>query len=153
VALDPTNGQSVPVRGRAFIGGRTYAGTATGSPPVLALQKWVIADSNGKPIVNPDWWRTRNRWDWASRHGERSRLPGRLAADEGQRVRVRGRQRRRSHLHETFPANRQIRIRCTTAVRSTKGKSLGRQALGSATVGPDTLSPKSRSRRRRTATP
>src|SRR5882672_2032884 len=53
LAVDPTRGQTVPVVGRAFIGGKTYAGAAVGAPPELPFQQWVTLDTNGKPIVNP----------------------------------------------------------------------------------------------------
>ena len=43
--------------------------------------------------------------------------------------------------HETFPTNRQIKIRATIAVRSKGGRNLASQVLGATTVGPDTIPP------------
>ena len=40
-AMNPQTGLVIPLTGRAFVGGRTYAGTPTGSPPTLPLQTWV----------------------------------------------------------------------------------------------------------------
>ena len=47
VSVDPGSGLTSPVPGRAFIGGRTYAGG--GSP--LELQTWVALDEGGNAVA------------------------------------------------------------------------------------------------------
>ena len=42
VATDPLTGVTTPIRGRGFIGGKTYAGTPVGTPLTLPLQQWEI---------------------------------------------------------------------------------------------------------------
>src|SRR5262249_17510254 len=51
IAVDPSSGTTVPVVGRAFIGGKTYSGAASGVPPKLKLQQWVHFDKNAQVLV------------------------------------------------------------------------------------------------------
>ena len=50
-ATDPITQQTTSVRGRVFLGGYTYGGTASGSPLQLEWQQWIDLDGNGKPIA------------------------------------------------------------------------------------------------------
>lgn len=52
LAFDPVTGSRTQVSGRAFIGGYTYAGTPTGNPPTLPLQRW-FTDVGGLLVANP----------------------------------------------------------------------------------------------------
>ena len=52
VAVDPSDGTATDVAGRAFINGKTYAGTPEGSPLRVPLQEWVARDG-GATVVNP----------------------------------------------------------------------------------------------------
>ena len=139
LAFDPGTGTSIPIQGRAFIGGRTYAGTPSGSPAALPFQQWVTTDSSGN-VVAAD---VDGAFPGVGFPGTQSTtsFPGAdklvqdnvfvfIADDDGD-----------LSQHDTFPSNRQITIRITQAVTDTKGTALARQALGSTTVGPDNLLP------------
>src|SRR5690606_18126238 len=52
IALDPDTGTTTPVSGRAFINGKTYAGTPTGTPLRTPLQEWLLRDG-GATAANP----------------------------------------------------------------------------------------------------
>ena len=41
VGIDSLTGSITPIKGRAFVGGMTYAGQAIGSPALLPLQSWI----------------------------------------------------------------------------------------------------------------
>jgi len=147
LAIDPSNGQSVPVTGRAFVGGKTYAGNA-GSGSTLPLQQWVELDPSGKPTPTS----VDNDVSGSSGFGVPDGLgfpgtesnfafPGsnKLVSDrvfvfvvdtDGDLT-----------THERFPINRQIRLRATTALRAANGRPLLRQVVASATVGVDTIPP------------
>lgn len=142
-AFDPAGGTSVPILGRAFVDGKTYAGPALGSPPQLELQTWLTRDpSSGLPIVNPT---IDNNLDGVP---DGLGFPGTQSVFEGANQLVSpntfvfvidGDADLRSH--EAFPSARQIRIQIATSVRSTSGKPLVAQALVSTTVGSDLLQP------------
>ncbi|HVS09038.1 MAG TPA: beta-propeller fold lactonase family protein [Planctomycetota bacterium] len=139
LAFDPSTGQSVPVKGRAFVGGKTYAGTATGTPPLLPLQQWVGLDANGKPIAldvggafpGLGFPGTQSTAGFTGANKLASPRTFVFVVDSDGDLTT----------HETFPLNRQIRIRATTAMKAQNGESLKRSVLGSATVGVDTLAP------------
>jgi hypothetical protein len=139
VALDPASGESTNIPGRAFVNGFTYAGAATGNPPLLPLQHWVQLDATtGLPVVldvdgafpgtgfpgspgseftgSADLISPRTIVFVADTDGDLSTL-------------------------DMFPANREIKMRITTSVRSANGQPLRRQALAATTVGPDALRP------------
>jgi len=144
LAIDPATGQSVPVVGRAFIGGRTYAGTATGTPPVLEYQQWVTLDAAGKPLANagidnnqdtvPDGLGFPGTESASGFPGANKLVSARafvFVVDTDGDLRT----------HEAFPLNRQIRLRATTAVGASNGNLLLKQVVASATVGADTVPP------------
>ena len=144
LAIDPASGTSVPIVGRAFIGGRTYAGVATGSPPRLEFQDWVTLDANGKPVANPLYDNDQNGVaDGLGFPGTES-----FSAFQGAAKLVSDRTfvfvvdtDNDLTTHETFPLNRQIRLRATTALGAANGNLLLRQVVASATVGVDTVPP------------
>jgi len=135
-ALDPVAGTTVPIKGRAFVNGRTYAGDPTGDPMRVPLQKWIELVDGVPTPVEVD--------------GETPGLgfPGTQGGFAGMDqliapntfvfvVDTDG----DLNTHERFPAGEQIRMQITTAVRSDAGRSLQEQALASTTVGPDTVPP------------
>lgn len=140
VALDPVTGQSLPVPARVFVNGFTYAGAAAGSPPVVPLQHWVqINATTGLPEA----------LDIGGGLFPGAAFPGCpgfeftgmaslisprtivfVADGDGDLATL-----------DAFPANREIKMRISTAVRATNGKYLKRQALACTTVGADGLRP------------
>ncbi len=145
VGIDPVSGSSIPVKGRAFIGGQTYSGAATGSPPQLQLQPWVTAGLGGVPIANPavdndndgipDGLGFPGTQDNTSFQGENVlALPQTfvfVADTDGDLT-----------THETFPAGLQIKLKATRAVTGAGGIALRNQAVASTTVGPDVIPPR-----------
>lgn len=147
IAVDPSSGQTVPVVGRAFIGGRTYAGTSSGVPPKLPLQRWVHYDkASGTLVADP-----------VDEDGNPNTSPtfpgigfpgvGQVGYPDAEKL-----VSKRTFVFvvdtngdmsssEKFNANRQIRLRATTALRGENGNSLIHQVLASGTVGPDILPP------------
>lgn len=149
ISVDPATNTSSLVRGRGFVGGRTYSNkidpaSAPGAPQLL-LESWVLGDVNGKPIANnsippvppgllPPGVGFPGTQSAAAFNGATTLLKNStfvfVADTDGDLSTL-----------ETFPANRQLRIQATTAVRSVTDRPLIRSALGSTTVGPDTIRP------------
>lgn len=135
IAIDPSSGVSVPIKGRAFVGGKTYAGTATGG--VYELQTWV-KNQNGKPVALD----VNGATPGLGFPGTESSTPftgANVLCSPRTFVFVVDDDGDLSGTHETFPTNRQIRIVATTSVRAKDGSAFAQQAVGSTTVGPDTL--------------
>ena len=134
LAFDPSTGFSAPVQGRAFVGGRTFTGSV--NDPTSG-QLWVTP--NGAGGVTPvDVDGSTPGLGFPSYNGAGSLVADNVftfVADTDGDL----------STFETFPANRQISMRVSTAVRDTTGDFLARSALGSSTVGPDTLCPELRS--------
>ncbi|MEM6568132.1 MAG: beta-propeller fold lactonase family protein [Planctomycetota bacterium] len=145
--INPVNGVSLPADGRAFLGGKTLVGPATGSPPALQLVQYV--EQNIDP-VDPRYGQLRPVLDEAGLplFPEAEGFPGVLAfvpnattllsdntitfvADLDNDLTT----------FETFPSNVQIRFRVTTALRAQNGERLESQVLASATVDLDVLPP------------
>lgn len=143
IAHDPSTGAATLVHGRAFVGGRTYAGLPSGNPPMLSLQHWFSA-VNGLLVPSPSIDNDQN--SVPDGLGFPGTLPGtqfhgdELLADPNVFVFVPDAD---GDLltYETFPAQREIKLRISTAVRSQGGDFLSRRALACATVGVDTLRP------------
>ncbi len=133
-SLEPISGTSLPIVGRVFVGGFTYAGLPTGSPPQLELQQWVSFDeATGRliPLVP-----------------EAEGFPGVATPVDNPRELVDPRTivfvpDSDSNLSsfEVFPSNVSIRFRVTTALRATNGRALADPVLASTTVGEDRLTP------------
>ncbi len=137
LAVDSSTGQSLPVAGRSFIGGKTF-GPDPANPGALKLQKWVGLDSSGKPVA-----KTIN-----------GALPGLGFPGTESTAFAGGSQLLATSTfvfvvdgdgdlttHESFPTGRQILLRATTAVLAKSGDQLAQPVLGSATVGSDDLAP------------
>jgi hypothetical protein len=144
LAVDPSTGQSTPVVGRAFVGGRTYAGVPAGSAATLQLQMWVVPGAGGLPMANnsvdnnadgvPDGLGFPGTQSTPAFPGAASLVSDRtfvFVPDADGDLRT----------HERFPTNRQIRLRATTAVASIYGRQLIRQVVASSTVGVDLVRP------------
>ena len=138
IAVDPITGESLPVRGRAFIDGWTLSKLPSGSPPTLQLERWVALDPNGKPFAV---------------EAEDGSLPGLgfpgtqgdfqgsgdlinpntfvfVADDEGDLA-----------MFDSFPADREIRFTISTSLRAANGKNVSNKVLACTTVGEDFLGP------------
>ncbi|MCA8981101.1 MAG: hypothetical protein H6831_13185 [Planctomycetes bacterium] len=141
VALDPATGNAVQVAGRAFINGKTYAGTPTGTPQRVPLQQWVARDA-GATVVNTS---IDNDLDGIpdgqgfpgtdGEFGGASSLLGEnvfvFVADSDGKL----------STHETFPAGRELRLVISTEVYAASGQQLAQQAKACSTVGPDVVTP------------
>lgn len=138
VELDPSTGQTTPITGRAFIGGKTYAGAPVGNPPELELQQWVQLDGSGKPVAL-DIGGSQPGLGFPGTQSATYPSGPKLLSDNTFVFVVDS--DNDLTTFETFPVNRQIRLQATTAVRFKGGKSLASQVVGNATVGDDTLSP------------
>lgn len=143
LAFDPGTNTSIPVKGRAFVGGRTFAGAATGTPPVLSEQQWVKLDPDTGNLVptsiDNDGDGTPDGLGFPGTENGPFAGAAQLVANNEFVFVVDSDGDLRTH--ETFPTGRQIKISVGTSVRDTNGKFLSRSALGSTTVGPDTLLP------------
>ena len=136
--VNSTTGEVTPIRGRAFVGGRTFGPTLSPTTPgELALETWVVRAPTGELSA-------------ATIGGEQPGLgfPGTETSFAGDSVLIEP-----STLvfvvdsdndlstHETFPSGVQILMRITTGVRSARGRSLPNQGLASSTVGQDLVVP------------
>jgi hypothetical protein len=140
VALDPASGQSEEIPVRVFVNGYTYAGTPPADDPDhLPLQHWVDIDSaTGAPEALDV--------DGATPGAGFPGTPGYEFSGSSALVNARtvvfvADSDGNLTTPEVFPANREIKMRITTSVRSTGGAPLVRQALAATTVGADTLQP------------
>lgn len=136
VALDPTTGNTEPVVGRYFVNGETYAGTIQGTPPALPLVRWVELDDNGKPVAV----------DLGGGQFPGEGFPGTQSDFTGSTSLIRPDtlvfvvdSDNNLATHEAFPANRQIRMKITEAVRDSAGAPLIRPALATGTLGTDAI--------------
>jgi hypothetical protein len=145
VGLDATTGAITPVQARAFINGFTYGNSVVpdSDPPTLPFEHWVglnedtgrpealeVDDADGNPTLPG------------------ANFPGALHDFTGAEKLISPRtivfvadSNGDLNDDETFPTNRELRLRVTTAVRSVQGKFMQRQATVTFTVGPDVLRP------------
>jgi hypothetical protein len=139
LALDPATGTAVPVQGRAFIGGVTFAGSDPEIPGRLAQQRWVRAGPGGNPVAA----KVAGAFPGRGFPGTESVLAfegARSLTDPSTFVFVADTDGDLS-THETFPAGRQIKLRASLAVTSKAGRNLVQQVLASCTVGSDSTAP------------
>ncbi|MDG2144378.1 MAG: beta-propeller fold lactonase family protein [Planctomycetota bacterium] len=139
-ATDPVTQQTTAVRGRVFINGFTYAGTPSGSPPLLEYQQWVALDGAGNVTVLPVNGTETPGFGFPGTEGiaafaeaEKIVSPNSIlfVVDSDEDL----------ETHETFPAGQQISMRITNGVRASSGKALLDAGLASSTVGADTIVP------------
>ncbi len=143
LALDPTSGESTPIPGRAFIGGRTYAGIDPNTPGRLLFERWVELDVNGKPIAGSVDLDGNGIPDGKGFPGTESTIgftgAAKLVSDNAFVFVVDS--DGDLSTHERFPTDRQVRLRATTALRAVNQNQLLRQVVASATVGADGITP------------
>jgi len=132
VAIDPLGGTAIPVAGRAFVHGKTYAGKLDQNGR-FELQRWVQLDATGKPeAVLPE---------GLGFPGTEDNFQGsELLVGKNSLVFIPDTDGDLS-THETFPEGFEIRMRITTAILARNGKNLEHQVLACTTVGPDLITP------------
>ncbi|MFT5155056.1 MAG: hypothetical protein ACI841_005066 [Planctomycetota bacterium] len=166
VAIDPISGDTIPVRGRAFVNGYTYALPLdpNASIPTLTLQRWVevLGSQTAFPRISARRVDSRgsdfseNDADHADTAQPGLGFPGSeqgasfqgaidlVGSDTLVFVVDSDNDLSGATSYETFPLDVQIRMRVGTAVTADNGARLERTALGCATVGKDELSPEVR---------
>jgi len=133
LAIDPLTGDSLPIQGRAFVNGYTYAGPQTDTtPPQLTLQRWVGLQDGVPVALTP----------------EGAGFPGTQGAFNGSSDLVGANTivfvpdtDDDLETYERFPTGVQIRMEVTTALLSTDGRALDARVLACTTVGEDELGP------------
>ena len=139
LGFDPVTQKTIPISGRAFIGGFTYGSNADpDSPGDLLFEQWVeLVDGANGPVVRalvpeavgfPGTQSTNTFGGISDLVDERTFL---FIPDADNNLAT----------HETFPAGQQILMRMTTDVRSSTNRRLGADSLASSTVGLDTVCP------------
>ncbi len=140
VAIDPGTGQTTQIKGRAFIGGKTYGNTPDPNDPTLVkLEQWVAVQDGKVRALDIGG----GSFPGLGFPGTESDIPFPGSSDlvdprsfvfipdtDGNLT-----------THETFPSGVQIRMQMTEGVLSIKGKALEEQAVASATVGADLVKP------------
>ncbi len=141
IALDPDTGTTTPVSGRAFINGKTYAGTPTGTPLRTPLQEWVVRDG-GATVANPAIDNDLDGIpDGLGFPGTQSEFAGASAMfGENTFVFVADSDGKLS-THETFPTGLELRLVVSRQVYAASGQQLANQAKACSTVGADLLQP------------
>jgi len=141
--VEPSSGARRTLRGRAFVGGRTYGASVPGDPTRLRLEKWV-SDGGGGTLVALD--------------PRALGFPGTQGGFAGAELLVDPRALvflpdadGVLATHETFPGGCQIQVRLTRKVRARSGVGLAAPGLASSTVGPDACPPELALRRLGTA--
>ena len=146
--VDPVLGSTVPVRGKGFVGGRTYGPTVdSDNPTSLVLEEWVRGTGDPSvltPILaidtdnNPD---TLPVFPGLGFPGTEDGFSGAsslvgdnvfcFVVDSDDDLTT----------HEVFPVGVQIQVRISEAVRSVENEALARPGLASSTVGADMVPP------------
>jgi hypothetical protein len=141
VSLDPLTGEAQNVRGRAFVNGQTY-GALNPTTGQFDLEDWVgyTAGANGQPkptaLINEalgfPGTQSANGFNGADQLISPNALV--FVADTDNDL----------STHETFPTDRQLRVRFTSGILSEDGRELQFEGLACSTVGLDDLSPEVR---------
>jgi hypothetical protein len=127
-ALDPLTGVSTPIPGRAFVDGFTPDPANPGS-----LVRWVGAAASGQPVaLQPQ---------GLGFPGVLSSFPDAARLVQPQSFVFVPDADGNLSTFETFPAGKQIQVKCATGVKAKGGDLLIREAHASSTVGPDSLAP------------
>ena len=141
-AVDPLGGTASYVKGRAFINGKSYAGSPVGDPPRLEFQTWVTLEGGVPTITDVD-----NNADGVP---DALGFPGTLNQFAGMGelfgedtfLFVADSDDNLATL-ETFPTGYEIRVNIYTSVLDVNGKEQIRQAVASTSVGADVSAPES----------
>ncbi|MCA9002566.1 MAG: hypothetical protein KDB61_11620, partial [Planctomycetes bacterium] len=129
-AIDSISGDSEPIRGRVFVGGKTYAPDGAGA---TVLSTWVTPGAGGSLVANDP--------RAVGFPGTQSLVSGAHDLVSPKTLIFIPDQDDDLSTPETFPVGLTVRMRITTALAGTNGKELEHTALGSTTVGADNLSP------------
>ena len=131
--VEPSSGARRTLRGRSFVGGRTFGASVPGDPSRLRLETWV-ADGGGGTLVALD--------------PRALGFPGTQGGFAGAELLVDPRAfvfvpdaDGALATHETFPAGCQVQVRLTRKIRARSGAALAAPGLASATVGTDACPP------------
>ncbi|MCP5021578.1 MAG: hypothetical protein GY930_07350, partial [bacterium] len=128
--IDSISGDSAPIQGRVFVGGRTYATDGNGA---TVLSTWVSSGAGSSPtVVDPR---------GLGFPGTQTLLAGAMDLVSPKTLIFIPDVDDDLSTHETFPAGLTIRMRITTSLAGTNNKELTFTALGATTVGADFLSP------------
>ena len=131
--VDPTSGARRTLRGRAFVGGKTYGSPDPSDPSRLLLERWVAAkDDDTLVALDP-----RALGFPGTQGGFASAA---ALVDVASFVFVPDEDGDLS-THEPFPAGGEIQVRIGPDVRARQGGALAEVGLASATVGMDTRGP------------
>ena len=134
IQVDSSGRVKQRLRGRAFLGGRTYGSVDPQNPSQLLLESWVRASAGGNLVaVDP------RGVGFPGTEGNGFAGAALLAAPSTF-VFVADTDGDLS-THETFPANVHVQVLVGKEVRSRLGATLAERGLASATVGPDLLTP------------
>ena len=141
VALDPATNQASVIPCRVFVDGFTYAGIpSTDDPPQLPLQHWVaLTDTDPQIPVALDVDGATPGIGFPGTAG--SEFNGSINLISPRTIVFVADSDNDLSTLETFPTDREIKMKITTSVRGTNGRNLKRQALAATTVGTDVLRP------------
>jgi hypothetical protein len=141
--VDPATGATSIIKGRVFLDGQTYGGSAVGSPPVLEFQRWIAEDGSAVGFDTDE--------DEVDDYFPGLGFPGTEATFAGAATLLNPRTMvfvpdadDNLSTHETFPSGVTIHVRIQTSVKNTELRNLARTAFASTTVGLDTFSPEVR---------
>ena len=141
LALDSNTGEELPISGRAFVGGRTYAAPAGTNLAELPLQQWVVESAGALAAVQsvdnngdgtPDglgFPGTESGFEGASELGANNVFVFVMDTDGDLTT------------HETFPAGVEIVVEVGASVRGRAGQLLDSSARTTTRVGVDNLTP------------
>jgi hypothetical protein len=132
--VDPSSGARRSLRGRAFVGGRTYGSPDPSHPGHLVLETWVVASGpDSLQVVDP-------RGLGFPGAGFSGFAHAGLLADAASFVFVPDADDE-LNTFEPFPGGGQIQVRITRKVSSRSGAMLEAEGLASSTVGTDVTPP------------
>ncbi len=139
VRIDTTTGETNPIRGRAFVGGSTFAGSLDPNTGLLPFQEWVglAPGEDGQPkptalvsgAVGFPGTQSANAFPGAADLVDPRTFV--FVVDDDSNL----------STHETFPTGTQIRMNITTAVLDTSGNPIGQPGAVTITVGDDNFTP------------
>lgn len=136
--IDPSSGARRTLRGRAFVGGKTYGSPDPGDPSRLLLETWIAAEGDSLVAIDPrglGFPGTEGGFAGATQLVEPGSFVFVPDADDD------------LSTHEAFPAGGEIQMRITKKVRARQGGALEAPGLASSTVGADAYRPEVARRR------
>ncbi|HED66102.1 MAG TPA: hypothetical protein ENJ09_11175 [Planctomycetes bacterium] len=136
VSVNAATGETIPVPGRGFVGGKTYGSPDPANPGQLLLEDWVLLN-NGKPeaqVINgatPGLGYPGTEADFSGANVLVSPNVFVFVVDSDGDLTT----------HETFPTGFQIQMKITKGTTNVKGRALEEEGVASSTVGDDTIPP------------